>query len=254
MLLSISNFCLAAAEPKSCSASIQIAEKLQSFYRSRVTVFGLGTSKIGFPPSFDFEPITDSKNLGKHFKSSKNELMIVPLQMEGSQHGVISVANANKLIDHLERMVLTVPENKNALAINKIIVPIDSSFETRQKIPYALAMARAFSATICLLGVSSDKGKDSEFAVKNYLSQVSRHLEEKGFNHQIEMRLGGNPTDQVISYAAEIGAGMIVIMTEQETNFTSLFSGKYSQQMVKKSTVPVLSIHPKDLIVSDARL
>jgi hypothetical protein len=47
---------------------------------------------------------------------------------------------------------------------------------------------------------------------------------------------------------------MVVIMTEQETNITSFFSGKYSQQMIKTSTIPVLSIHPKDLIVSDARL
>jgi len=43
-------------------------------------------------------------------------------------------------------------------------------------------------------------------------------------------------------------------MTEQETNFTSFFSGKYSQQMVKGSNMPVLSIHPKDLILSEARL
>jgi hypothetical protein len=43
-------------------------------------------------------------------------------------------------------------------------------------------------------------------------------------------------------------------MTEQEANLISFFSGKYSQQMIKNSPIPVLSIPPKDLIVSDARL
>ncbi len=254
MLISISNFCLAAGEPKTCAASLHIAEKLQIFYRSRATIFGLGNNKIGFPVSFDFEPISSKGDLAKHFKASKNELMIVPLQDEGSQNGFLTAGDANKLIDQIARMVLTVPSNKSEFTINKIVVPLDSSFETRQKVPYAIAMARAFNAKICLLGVSNGKSKDAEVAVKNYLGQVSRHLEDKGFSHQMDIRIGANPTDQIIAYATEIGAGMIVIMTEQETNFTSLFSGKYSQQMVKKSPVPVLSIHPKDLIVSDARL
>jgi nucleotide-binding universal stress UspA family protein len=86
------------------------------------------------------------------------------------------------------------------------------------------------------------------------MRQVCNNIEEKGVNYVSETRLGGNPTDQVLAYSKEVNAGMAVIMTEQETNFTSFFSGKYSQQMVKNSNIPILSIHPKDLIVSDARL
>jgi nucleotide-binding universal stress UspA family protein len=86
------------------------------------------------------------------------------------------------------------------------------------------------------------------------MRQVCNNIEEKGIKFTSETRLGGNPTELVLEYAKEINAGLVVIMTEQETNFTSFFSGKYSQQMVKNSNIPILSIHPKDLIVSDARL
>ena len=174
--------------------------------------------------------------------------------MEEGSKGLVNSVEANKIIDHIERMVLTVPCVSQPFNFSKIVVPIDSSFETRQKVPYAISMARALGSTLEVIGVSNDKGKDTSVLINNYIRQVCNNIEEKGLKCSSEIRLGGNPTQQVMEYAKEIGAGMIVIMTEQETNFTSFFSGKYSQQLVKSSVVPVLSIHPKDLIVSEARL
>jgi nucleotide-binding universal stress UspA family protein len=115
-------------------------------------------------------------------------------------------------------------------------------------------VARSFNATLHVLGVSSDKGKDAQALVNNYTRQVCNNIDEKGLKNTIEVRLGGNPTAQILEYAKEKKAGLIVIMTEQEANLTSFFTGKYSEQMVKNSPIPVLSIHPRDLVVSEARL
>jgi nucleotide-binding universal stress UspA family protein len=84
--------------------------------------------------------------------------------------------------------------------------------------------------------------------------QVCNNIAEKGVPCTSSIQLGGNPTELILAYAKVKNADLITIMTEQETNIVSFFSGKYSEQMIKNSTVPVLSIHPKDLIVSDARL
>jgi nucleotide-binding universal stress UspA family protein len=70
----------------------------------------------------------------------------------------------------------------------------------------------------------------------------------------LEMRLGGNPSKQTLQYASEKEAGMIVIMSEQEGRFMDFFTGKYSEQIIKNSNMPILTVHSKDLVVSEARL
>jgi nucleotide-binding universal stress UspA family protein len=254
MAIAIPSFCLAIKDNKSCQASLQIAEKLFTYFKSKVTVFLASADKSGIPQGFKVESLPGVKHIGKSFNSVESDMLILPIISSDSNFGLVTAAEANKIIDHIERLVLTVPCRSEVFNLSNIVVPIDSSFETRQKVPYALSMARAFGSKLFVVGVSNDKGKDAEVLIKNYMRQVCNNIEEKGFSFVSEIRLGGNPTEQVLEYAKEVDAGMIVIMTEQETNFTSFFSGKYSQQMVKASNIPVLSIHPKDLIVSDARL
>lgn len=254
MAILIPNFCIALKDGQSCDSAIHIAEKLQSYFNSKASAYFLDNVLGSAPHTFQKVATHTIKDLAKLFVDSESDLMILPLIGESSNMGVVNAVEANKVIDHLERMVLTVPCSSKDYKIDKIIVPIDSSFETRQKVPYAISMAKAFGAQLFVIGVSNDKSKDAEVLIKNYIRQVCLNIEEKGVSVEWEIRLGGNPTEQVLSYGKEIGAGMVVIMTEQETNITSFFSGKYSQQMIKTSTIPVLSIHPKDLIVSDARL
>ncbi|MDZ4668956.1 MAG: universal stress protein [bacterium] len=254
MAIIITNFCVALKEGQTCDTAIQIAEKLQAHFKSKVSAYFIGESVGNTPTSFQKFVVSSTRELAKSFVDSESDLMILPLINESPEKGVVNAVEANKLIDNIERMVLTVPCGSKVFKLDKIVVPIDSSFETRQKVPYAVAMAKAFGSKLYVIGVSNDKGKDAEVLIKNYLRQVILNIEEKGVSVTSEIRLGGNPTNQVLDYANELDAGMIVIMTEQETNITSFFSGKYSQQMIKSSAIPVLSIHPKDLIVSDARL
>lgn len=254
MAIVIPNFCIALKGANNCKSAMDLASILQRYFRSQVTAFTIGAVPEDLPSTYQTISVDSIKELSKKFVDTESDLMILPLSSENGNSGVATAAEANKIIDHLERLVLTVPCNGKNFNLNKIVVPIDSSFETRQKVPYAISMAKAFGSAIVVLGVSNDKSKDTEVLINNYIRQVSANIEEKGVRCVSDVRLGGNPTQQVLEFSKEIDAGLIVIMTEQETNLTSFFSGKYSQQMVKGSDIPVLSIHPKDLIVSDARL
>lgn len=254
MAIVIPNFCIALKNAQDCNAAMDVAASLQRYFRSQVTAFTIGGGVGNLPPNYKVEQLASHKELAKHFVETESDLMILPLSAESNSSGVVNASDANKIIDHLERLVLTVPCNGKQFNYSKIVVPIDSSFETRQKVPYAIAMAKAFGSAIVVLGVSNDKSKDTEVLINNYIRQVTANIEEKGVRCLSDVRLGGNPTQQVLDFAKEIDAGLIVIMTEQEANLIAFFSGKYSQQMIKNSDIPVLSIHPKDLIVSDARL
>jgi nucleotide-binding universal stress UspA family protein len=254
MAIVIPNFCIALKRAQDCKAAMDLATSLQMYFRSKVNAFIIGGGQVSLPPNMTSVSVESHKNLANSFEQSESDLLILPISTENAAGGVVNASEANKIIDQLGRMVLTVPCPGGPFNFSKIIVPIDSSFETRQKVPYAIAMAKALGSVLVILGVSNDKSADSEVLINNYIRQVTANIQENGVRCVSEVRIGGNPTQQVLNFAKEIDAGMVVIMTEQEANLISFFSGKYSQQMVKASPIPVLSIHPKDLIVSDARL
>lgn len=164
-------------------------------------------------------------------------------------------SNAYKVVSSSKCPVLTMRENGGANDFKTIVVPIDSSFESRQKIPAAVSLAKKFGATIHVLGVSVDKDKETEYQISAYSRQVIHSLEEEGISYVHEKRLGGNITNLAIEYAQSVKADIIIIMTEQEPQIGSFFLGKFAQQMINHSTIPVMSVAPReDLMVTEAKL
>lgn len=164
-------------------------------------------------------------------------------------------SNAYKVVSLSKCPVLTMRENALPNEFRNIVLPIDTSFETRQKVSFAINMAKHFGGTIHVLGVTVDKDKESEQHINNYTRQAISTIEEAGIPYTLEKKLGGNITNNTISYAQSIQADLIVIMTEQEPQIGSFFLGKFAQQMINHSSIPVLSVMPReDLILSDARL
>ncbi|MBU3662426.1 MAG: universal stress protein [Bacteroidetes bacterium] len=254
MAINLPSICIALKDASSCKAALVAVASLKAYFGSKVKVLVIGNNLAGLPIDYQATSIGSVKEITKNFKSDGSDLLILPLMFGDTAGGLVSAKEANNIIGHIERLVLTIPCTANTFNFKNIIVPIDTSSETRQKVPYAVSFAKAFGGTLHVFGVSSDKGKDAEVLVNNYVRQVCNNISEKGIPCTSSIQLGGNPTELILAYAKVKNADLITIMTEQETNIISLFSGKYSEQMIKNSTVPVLSIHPKDLIVSDARL
>jgi len=163
-------------------------------------------------------------------------------------------SNAYKVVSSAKCPVLTMREDRSN-DFKTIVLPVDSSFESRQKVPIALSLAKKFGATIHVLGVSVDKDKETEYQINAYTRQVMHSFDEENIPYIFEKRLGGNITNLTQEYALSVNANLILIMTEQEPQLGSFFLGKFAQQMVNHSPVPVMSITPReDLIISEAKL
>ena len=164
-------------------------------------------------------------------------------------------SNANKVVTQATCPVLTMREDVANVQFKNIVLPIDTSFESRQKVPSALQIALKFGATVHVLGVSGDKDKEAEHKINTYTRQVIHSLEEKGVKTISHRLLGGNITKNTIDYAEKAKADLVMIMTEQELQMGSFFLGKFAQQMVNHSSIPVMSIPPReDLMTTEARL
>ena len=137
--------------------------------------------------------------------------------------------------------------------IKKIVVPIDDTLETRQKVPFATKISKYFDSEIHVVPVYSTTIKAVTQKIDNYTAQVVKYLEEENVKHIAQTVEADNVTNATINYAKTIDADLIAIMTEQEMTTSNLFLGAFAQQMVNHSPIPVLNIHAKEYIKISSR-
>lgn len=132
--------------------------------------------------------------------------------------------------------------------LERIVVPLDSTTETRQKVPFAARVAKTFGATIHLLGLYTSESKDIRILVNGYVDQVEKYLDKYEVKHETTfVEAEKNLTVSTLEYADQINADLIVIMTEQEKALTSWLIGNYAQQMLHLSKHPILSMRPEQI-------
>jgi nucleotide-binding universal stress UspA family protein len=158
-------------------------------------------------------------------------------------------SNAYRFVTSAPCPVITVREAFiwNKKHISKIILPIDSSIETRQKVPFTTELAKAFGAEIHVLGVHSTKVKDVVALMEGYSRQAMEYVQERNITCHYKKLFCDNITNGTIDYAKEIKAELVSIMSEQEGATKNVWLGPYAQQMVNHSPIPVLTIDKKDI-------
>lgn len=157
-------------------------------------------------------------------------------------------SSAYKIVTSCPCPVITLRYGESAdRKVKRIVLPIDSTRQTRQKSPFTMKLASLFDAEVMILGLYSSMGTAVKMLVNGYIEQTAKYMAENGVRYQVDKRDAGNLTDTTIEYAREVDADLITIMTEQETTTANLLLGPFAQQMVNHSPVPVLSIRPRNL-------
>lgn len=168
--------------------------------------------------------------------------------MSGPKNNWIGV-NTYRTIAESSVPVLTLREDYNFKKdLERIVVPLDSTAATRQKLPMALKFAKTFHSQIDILGLYTSDFSDIREVVNNYVAQVENYLKHHDIPFTTKcLKVASNLTQTTLDYASEIQADMIVIMTEQESKFKNLLLGSYAQQMLHQSTIPTLTVRPEDI-------
>jgi nucleotide-binding universal stress UspA family protein len=136
---------------------------------------------------------------------------------------------------------------------NKVIVPIDTTVNSRQKVHYALEFAKRFTATAQFIGLLGTDEESDRKAMELILHQIKVLAQEKGVKHGTELISGvKNRATATVQYTERTGGDMIIIMTDQDAELSGFFLGPYSQQVIHLAKVPVIAVKPQDLFVDDS--
>ncbi len=159
-------------------------------------------------------------------------------------------SNAGRVVSASQCPVITIMEDAANMNFRDIILPLDDSMETRQKVPYAVILAKGLNATIHILAVSKDKSEETKRLISAYSRQAEEYFDERNVQYTLELMQGENVPQACIDYAIEKKAGLIMMMTG--TDGINWFMGTYAQQLISHSPVPVCAIHSRDVLLSGA--
>ena len=137
----------------------------------------------------------------------------------------------------------------------RIVVPLDGSPLAEQALAHATAQAERFEAEIVLLKVleplpeatltspaSVQRAEQlSAQLAREYLERVADPIREKGIAVEI-MLLEGRPHVEIVRYAAEPEADMIVMSTRGHSGWSRWLLGSVADRVVRGATVPVLLV------------
>lgn len=138
---------------------------------------------------------------------------------------------------------------------SKILLPIDTSAHTRQKVNYAIELARTFNASIEILGLLGGGEETERSAIELVMKQIAEIASEVSVNtHKTLLQNVKNRADASVDHAKQCGADLLVIMSDQDAELTGLFLGPYAQQIIHNSKIPVLALKPKDLSANDTSI
>jgi nucleotide-binding universal stress UspA family protein len=176
--------------------------------------------------------------MGTHGYSPMQEIMIGSVALK-----VITRSPAPTMVMRMEA-----PES----GYKKIILPIDNTVNSRQKVNFALEFAKKFEATVHAVALLTSGEEGDKPALELVLHQIHTLAKEKAVSCQTEVLENvRNRATATVDYTTKKGGDLVIIMTDQDAELSGFFLGPYSQQIIHKSSVPVIAIKPKDLFIDD---
>ena len=155
-------------------------------------------------------------------------------------------SNAYKIVSCATNPVITVrhdyPIREN---IERILVPMDGSLETLQKIPFVVKLATLFNSEVHLVTTHNSHLKSIQRITEKITQMARGYLQDQKVTVIEDILVANDLTKAVLAYAGKVDADLIAIMTEQETPVNILL-GAQAQQHINQSPIPVLSIHPQE--------
>jgi len=157
--------------------------------------------------------------------------------------------NTSKVIREAPCPVLTFNGTNIREHFETIILPLDLTKETQQKVTKAIEIAKYYNATIRVVSILLTSEPEVVTQLTDQLKQVKEYIEKRDIFTTANIingdRVLGGLTSFILDYAYETDGDLIMIMTQQEVNLRDRFLGTNAIELISESKIPVLSVNPK---------
>jgi len=142
----------------------------------------------------------------------------------------------------------------------KILVTLDGSELAKKALPQAEKLALAFGSEIILFQVVpfmpiygspelvtplivDEKQKES---AEKYLQNLAEELKQKGLRVSAMVKTGQQVAVEIIDFAKEVGADLIIMCTHGRSGITRWVLGSTALKVLTRAETPILLLRSKD--------
>lgn len=174
------------------------------------------------------------------------DIIIMGTHGSGGSHGMLG-SNTTKVVTEAKCPVISVQAHAKKIGFTKMVLPIDDTHESRQKVKYALEVARLYNSHVIITAIQQSGNEDYQRKFKIKIEQVEEFLNEHGVVCESVFVTGEDRAKMTLQVAEDHDADLIVIMTEQDAGFTSLLMGTYATKVINHSKIPVMTVRPDEV-------
>jgi nucleotide-binding universal stress UspA family protein len=153
-------------------------------------------------------------------------------------------SNASKVVNIAPCPVITVQTHATKIGFTNIVLPIDRSPHSREKVDIAVKLASKYAAKVHIVGLVDEDEQSAYDKVQIVLDRVQSVIEKAGLTFSRQTLKGDNLAAEALRFGESVNADLIMIMTDQESKMTGIFLGVLAKQIVNHSRIPVMSIKP----------
>lgn len=179
-------------------------------------------------------------------EENKIDLIIMGTQGGGSKSDLFLGSNAYRLITKSEIPVMTIKDTVAKKGYENILLPIDLSDHSRQKVNYAISLAKAFNAKISILGLYDENEKDDKFKLELVTSQIEKLCAKSKVAFECFVDKTSHRVSKTNSFAKKHKADLIITMTDQKMDKKFGRLNSYNHELVHSSKIPVISLQPEE--------
>jgi universal stress protein A len=126
----------------------------------------------------------------------------------------------------------------------KVFCPVDFSDESRAALRVAVDLAKRFGAELTLFHAdAAGSALQASVSEPGQLADWKRQAEALGAARVSTSHAAGDPQSTIVDEAKRCGADLIVMGTHGRTGRSASLIGSVAENIVRRSTIPVLTVH-----------
>lgn len=191
-----------------------------------------------------------SHEMNAEAKELGNALIVVGTHGCGGFKEIFMGGTAFRIISASESPVLSVRDGVNIHRdLTDILVVIDDTMETLQKLKNAVSAAKAYHAKVHIMGLYPAGYKDIKATIEAYVNRAEIYLMKHNIRLESVFIQNTKDVDNVLEYAAKKNINLIIVMKEVELAGANVFiMAPFSERIVNRSPIPILTVNVDESI------
>ncbi|HQQ95073.1 MAG TPA: universal stress protein [Bacteroidia bacterium] len=182
--------------------------------------------------------------ISKKANEIKASLVIMGIDSNVQFKNFLGMNPLTKFIFACPCPVITIRGTENREGCKNIILPFDLTPESREKVSFAVQLARYYGSDIRIVSVFPPDDDKYENKLLPYLQQVKKFIKNEGI-HCTNKSIPSNTAAQaIVDYAISHEGDLLIQMNQKDMSFKEYINGTVGQKILDICRIPVMTINP----------